>query len=82
MVNNGKGANMKNDNDVENTEDAEVVCPYCGSRNIAHLIYGMPAFTEELQRKLDEGKVALGGCVLEYDRPMPYYHCNDCGEEF
>lgn len=76
---------MKNDNDVENTEDAEVVCPYCGSRNIAHLIYGMPAFTEELQRKLDEGKVALGGCVLEYDRPMPYYHyyhCNDCGEEF
>ena len=54
---------MKNDNDVENTEDAEVVCPYCGSRNIAHLIYGMPAVTEELQRKLDEGKVALGGRV-------------------
>ena len=73
---------MKNDNDVENTEDAEVVCPYCGSRNIAHLIYGMPAFTEELQRKLDECKVALGGCVFEYDRPILLYHCNDCGEEF
>ena len=73
---------MKNDNDVENTEDAEVVCPYCGSQNIAHLIYGMPAFTEELQRKLDEGKVALGGCVFEYDRPILLYHCNDCGEEF
>lgn len=73
---------MKNDNDVENMEDAEVVCPYCGSRNIAHLIYGMPAFTEELQRKLDEGKVTLGGCVFEYDRPILLYHCNDCGEEF
>ena len=70
------------DNEEMATEYTQVVCPYCGSRNIAHLIYGMPAFTEELQRKLDEGKVALGGCVLEYDRPMPYYHCNDCGEEF
>lgn len=60
---------MKNDNDVENTEDAEVVCPYCGSRNIAHLIYGMPAFTEELQRKLDEGKVALGGACLSMTVP-------------
>lgn len=82
MVNNGKGANMKNDKDVENTEDAEVVCPYCGSRNIARIFRGMPTSTEELQRELDEGKVALGGCAFEYDRPMPLYHCNDCGEEF
>ena len=72
---------MKNDKNVENTEEAEVVCPYCGSRNIARILSGMPAFTEELQRELDEGKVALGG-VFEYDRPILLYHCNDCGEEF
>ncbi|RYQ34356.1 Zn-ribbon protein [Bifidobacterium pseudolongum subsp. globosum] len=44
---------MKNDKDVENTEAAEVVCPYCGSRNIARILRGMPAFTEDLQRGLD-----------------------------
>ncbi|PKU92507.1 Zn-ribbon protein [Bifidobacterium pseudolongum subsp. globosum] len=73
---------MKNDKDVENTEAAEGVCPYCGSRNIARIFRGMSTFTEELQRELDEGKVALGGCVFEYDRPILLYHCNDCEEEF
>lgn len=33
---------MKNDKDVENTEDTGVVCPYCGSRNIARIFRGMP----------------------------------------
>jgi hypothetical protein len=82
MMNNGKGANMKNDNDVENTEDAEVVCPYCGSRNIARIFRGTPTFTEELQRELDEGKVVLGGCEVEGIYPLPRYQCNDCEEEF
>lgn len=68
--------------DTEDTEDTEVVCPYCGSRNIAGIVRGMPAFTEELQRELDEGKVALGGCEIGVDRPMPTHHCNDCDEEF
>lgn len=67
---------------MEDTEDTEVVCPYCGSRNIANIMYGMPVFDAELRRELDEGTVALGGCVIEIDRPMPTRHCNDCGEEF
>ncbi len=76
---------MKDNEDVarmEDTEDTEVVCPYCGSRNIANIMYGMPVFDAELRRELDEGTVALGGCVIEIDRPMPTHHCNDCGEEF
>lgn len=67
---------------AEDTEDTEVVCPYCGSRNIADIMYGMPVFDAKLRRKLDEGKVALGGCEIEFDCPMPSHHCNDCGEEF
>ena len=82
MMNNGKGVIMKNDKNVENTEEAEVVCPYCGSRNIARILSGMPAFTEELQRELDEGKVILGGCEVEGIYPLPRYQCNDCEEEF
>ncbi len=73
---------MKNDKDVENTEDAEVVCPRCGSRNIARIFRGMPSFTVELQRELDEGKVVLGGCEVEGIYPLSRYQCNDCEEEF
>ena len=73
---------MKNDKDVENSEDAGVVCPRCGSQNIERIFRGMPAFTEELQRELDEGKVVLGGCGVEGIYPLPRYHCNDCEEEF
>lgn len=60
----------------------ELYAPYCGSRNIARIFRGMPAFTEELQRELDEGKVVLGGCGVEGIYPLPRYHCNDCEEEF
>lgn len=41
-----------------------------------------PAFNEELQRDLDEGKVIFGGCEVEGIYPLPRYHCNDCEEEF
>ena len=41
MVNNGKGANMS-DNEEMATEYTQVVCPYCGSRNIARIFRGMP----------------------------------------
>ncbi len=55
-------------------------CPRCGSRNTARILYGMPVYSEDLQKKLDSKKVILGGCcVTEAD---PKYHCNDCGEGF
>lgn len=41
-----------------------------------------PAFNEEPQRELDEGKVILGGCEVEGIYPLPRYYCNDCEEEF
>ena len=81
MMNNGKEANMS-DNEEMAIERTQVVCSYCGSRNIARIFRGMPAFTEELQRELDEGKVVLGGCEVEGIYPLPRYQCNDCEEEF
>ena len=44
MANMGDYADM----DAENVESAEVVCPRCGSRHVAQILHGMPAFTEEL----------------------------------
>ncbi len=55
-------------------------CPRCGSRNTAEILYGMPAYTEDLQKKLDSKKVVLGGCCITGMDPK--YHCNDCGQDF
>lgn len=65
-------------------------CPHCGSRNVAKIIYGMPAFSL-IKKELEEGKVYIGGCVIrninvkgtdESVNIDPRYHCNDCEYEF
>ena len=59
---------------------AQIKCPRCGSKNTARILYGMPAYSEEMERKLNEGKLYLGGCcVTEHD---PARHCNECYRNF
>ena len=75
---------------MNNTQNDEVKCPYCGSTDIARLLYGKPFFSEELQEQLDSGKVRLGGCcihVIEAEdgtmvRTDPEWYCNHCGKGF
>ncbi len=56
------------------------VCPYCGSKHVASILYGMPAMTEQLQRDLKAKKVVIGGCIVtDID---PWYHCNKCRKDF
>ncbi len=55
-------------------------CPSCKSDNVARIQWGLPAFTEELERGLESGRVILGGCCIFPDSPE--FHCNDCGAEF
>lgn len=62
------------------TEKDDLKCPECGSNNIAEIPWGLPAFTEELQKKLDEKKVVLGGCCISDDDPK--YECNECKHRF
>ena len=57
-----------------------IVCPKCNSVNTCRIAYGMPAYTPELEQKLEAGKVHLGGCVIEEDSPN--HHCNDCELDF
>jgi len=56
------------------------VCPVCKSKRIASILYGFPAFSEELIKKMDEGKITLGGCCVSLDDPP--WECTDCGVEF
>lgn len=40
----------------------------------------MPAYSEELERDLENGKVTLSGCCITPGTTQ--LHCNDCGTEF
>ncbi|MCD6580223.1 MAG: hypothetical protein J7K90_00340 [Desulfuromusa sp.] len=55
-------------------------CPECGSTRIATILYGMQAFTDDLQEKLDQGNVVLGGCSFAKDGPT--WQCTECNAVF
>jgi hypothetical protein len=54
-----------------------VVCPRCGSRQIADIFYGFPDFTA-IEADLKAGRIVLGGCEPQ----APTHHCHVCGYEF
>lgn len=52
-------------------------CSECGSRRVATIIYGMPAAPDEaMQKRLDDGTVAFGGCCVEPCNPT--WVCSHC----
>jgi hypothetical protein len=53
-------------------------CPTCSSGPVARILYGMPAFSEDLNRELGEGKITLGGCVVSDEDPD--WECTACGQ--
>lgn len=55
-------------------------CPNCGSHMIATYLYGMPHFSTELEKALDDGSVVLGGCVVS--DAMPEWVCTSCKTDF
>ncbi|MBX7170925.1 MAG: hypothetical protein K1X72_08210 [Pyrinomonadaceae bacterium] len=61
-------------------EEKTVKCPKCNSTRIAQFRYGLPEFTPELKKQIDEGKIVLGGCEIWADNPTHF--CNDCRKEF
>lgn len=54
-------------------------CPKCGSKKLAPILYGMPAFDEEMKRKLDNKQLVLGGCCITGADPQ--FHCFGCGKD-
>jgi hypothetical protein len=51
-------------------------CPSCGSAKIARILYGMPDFSPELEKDLEEGRIVLGGCDIIFNNPS--WQCADC----
>ena len=66
-------------NDPTTTEQPER-CPECGSGRVARILYGLPHFSEELERKLEAGEVVLGGCMISDDDPTR--QCAECGHRW
>ena len=57
-----------------------IKCPRCGSVDTAEILYGLPAFDDELAALLDAGRIHLGGCCRSgFD---PRYYCNTCQKSF
>lgn len=74
---------------VVRNKKAQIKCPRCGSLNTARILYGLPAYSDELAKKAKEGKIILGGCIVdgilmngEYVDTDPARHCNDCKKKF
>ncbi len=56
-----------------------IKCPKCGHRPVAHVLYGLPMFSPELEQDLAAGKTALGGCCISEFNPD--WKCTACGCE-
>jgi hypothetical protein len=55
-------------------------CPSCSCSKVAHILYGLPALTDELQQAIDEQRVVLGGCLVKENAPVGI--CIYCGYKF
>ncbi len=56
-------------------------CPFCSSEKVAQIRWGLPMFSQGMEQLLAQGKVVLGGCVLDEadDQDM---QCLDCEKTF
>ena len=55
-------------------------CPVCRSAHVASFLYGLPIFNEKLEKRLNDGKVVLGGCCVSDGSPV--WQCIDCDALF
>lgn len=74
---------------VVHNKSAQIKCPYCGSKSTARILYGMPAFNDDLEKKISDGKISIGGCKLmgveidgAYVQTNPKRFCNTCKKQF
>jgi hypothetical protein len=65
---------------LQATTGSTTTCPRCGSDAVAEILYGYPAFSEDLRKEMDSGHIVLGGCVVWDDQAD--LACTTCGLEF
>ena len=63
--------------DIRNRKPTK--CPKCGQAPVAKIFWGFPAFTPQLEKDLELGKVVFDGCSLSGDDPD--WQCSSCGHQ-
>jgi hypothetical protein len=47
------------------------------------ILYGMPSWSDQLEKDIDSGKIVLGGCIIDVDENGnqidPMWECSKCG---
>lgn len=56
-------------------------CPRCGVKAGARILWGISAWSEQMQAALDRGTLVLGGCVVDEGQGFDY-QCRACGNEW
>jgi len=56
------------------------ICPSGKSKNIGTYLYGLPDYSEKLQKDIDHGKIILKCCIFSEDDPK--FVRVDCKAEF
>lgn len=56
------------------------LCPYCRSASVARILYGMPAYSEELEAAEANGELFFGGCCVAENGAT--FRCNRCKRKF
>jgi hypothetical protein len=57
-----------------------LLCPSCGSKDIATILYGLPGMSKKLEKAIENQEVTLGGCVVHDEAPQ--WVCNGCNHKF
>jgi hypothetical protein len=55
-------------------------CSECGSTDAARIVYGLTDLDEKKKRMIDEGKITLGGCMIDKDSQK--WVCKDCKHKY
>ena len=72
---------LKEAHDEINRElDMKLPCNECGSTDVVLILYGLADLDEEMKSMIDEGKITLGGCMVDKDSPK--WVCNDCKHKY
>jgi hypothetical protein len=52
------------------------ICPACGSKKVAEILYGLKIYSQELRKKEKKGEIVLGGCCII--KGAPSWMCVRC----
>ena len=67
---------MKKRKQSNESDERKITCPYCGSKKVREIIYGLISFKGKNAVEKFNKKCISGGCCVGPNDAR--YHCDDC----